>query len=266
VIFGVTAQALHPSEIISSETIGDYQKIKFQPQRYTYKEFLFQSAYMIRGHYLLIHSNLFIVLDSKMKEIYYNAKNQDKSYFYNPTFYFHKNPEKSFIISISDGMEYYFGEDIFVFTKEFAGVHAGFIPFAVPCHDLDMKNLKSVLRLEDKGDMGIIFSFDTDSLIDAPASGEYNVIANSKIQFTFLNGYLRPFSSPQAGDKTIINANSVNFRKQPSVNSPAIARLNVGDVVTVVGKNDEWYHVKFKEQTGYVHSNFLEPVEHEIKE
>jgi hypothetical protein len=77
------------------------------------------------------------------------------------------------------------------------------------------------------------------------------------------NCILVKFKPPQINDKTIINGNTVHLRKQPSVKSPAIAQLNVGDVVTVVGKNDEWYQVKFKEQTGYVHSNFLEPLEHE---
>jgi hypothetical protein len=70
------------------------------------------------------------------------------------------------------------------------------------------------------------------------------------------------FLPPQAGDKTITNVRRANLRKAPSTDAERITVVQIGSIVQILERaNDQWYHVKVGEQTGYIFGELLEPVE-----
>lgn len=54
-----------------------------------------------------------------------------------------------------------------------------------------------------------------------------------------------------------VNRYGVNFREEPSTESPSIAKLSKGTPVVITGKTDEWYRVEIDEQTGFISKEFI---------
>jgi hypothetical protein len=195
----------------------------------------------------------------------------------------------SFNYPEEDGYAYYYfnkcGTAIYTITAEFSGMNNGcsavryltdegillFLDYIRRDDDNDGVLIEHIVRYQHFGTLDdnkpSYLKYDNNLHLDSLKRSIRRTYYLGTFPFPSPTEYiLVRFLPPQKGESTIINANSVNLRKQPSVNSLAIAQLNVGDVVTVIDEKSEWYQVKFKEQTGYVHGDFLEPVEHEIKE
>ena len=54
-----------------------------------------------------------------------------------------------------------------------------------------------------------------------------------------------------------VNANGVNLREEPNRSSEKLAKLYLGNRITVTGENDEWYRVKAGKLTGYIVKEFV---------
>lgn len=60
-----------------------------------------------------------------------------------------------------------------------------------------------------------------------------------------------------AADYTLyINANSLNLRAGPSLDTSVIAKLKFGDKVTCEGENDEWMKVRYEDKLGYLKTEY----------
>lgn len=60
-------------------------------------------------------------------------------------------------------------------------------------------------------------------------------------------------SGTQANQKTVkINSQTVNVRSGPSTDSARVTQLSLGDVVTVLRDEGEWYYIQIGNTTGYV--------------
>lgn len=53
-----------------------------------------------------------------------------------------------------------------------------------------------------------------------------------------------------------ITADNLNFRKEASTDSDVIIKLNTGDKVEVLGEEEEWYQIKYNDDTGYIKKEF----------
>ena len=186
------AQLIQPSKVSSSEQVGDYQKVEYEPQDFPHQGYLFYNSYYIKDHYFLIGSTYFAILDSQLNQTYLREIDRDASYFYKPTFFFHKDPDKPFVISISDGMEYYEGEDIFVINSDFTGSYLGYVPPALfdPIEEMfyytDRNTyISDFLRLKSSKNGEIVFSFDTQNTAQNPKTPLEDV---SYLEYTYTAG------------------------------------------------------------------------------
>ena len=50
---------------------------------------------------------------------------------------------------------------------------------------------------------------------------------------------------------------NVNLRKNPSKNSAIVLKINLGETVTIIGRENDWYKVTYKSTTGYMMKQFL---------
>lgn len=54
---------------------------------------------------------------------------------------------------------------------------------------------------------------------------------------------------------------SLNLRSGPGLSHPVISQLNEGDIVVILERtDDEWYHINYHGEIGYVNSQFLKDV------
>ena len=75
-------------------------------------------------------------------------------------------------------------------------------------------------------------------------------------------------SSPRvqaSSEGTIINADTVNIRKETSTDSKIVLQVAINDKVEVIEKNGEWYKVKKDDKEGYINSEYIK-VSEEIKD
>lgn len=52
----------------------------------------------------------------------------------------------------------------------------------------------------------------------------------------------------------------VNFRVGPSTSKDLIQKINVGEIVTVLSFENDWYKISYGNKTGYMMAEFLKPV------
>lgn len=50
-----------------------------------------------------------------------------------------------------------------------------------------------------------------------------------------------------------------NFRKYPGINQPVLSELKNGTPVTIIGKTDHWYRVRYNGMIGYIAAQFVVP-------
>ena len=50
---------------------------------------------------------------------------------------------------------------------------------------------------------------------------------------------------------------NVNLRKNPSKNSAIVLKINLGETVTIIGRENDWYKVTYNSTTGYMMKEFL---------
>ena len=61
-----------------------------------------------------------------------------------------------------------------------------------------------------------------------------------------------------------VNTNGVRMRKKPSTEAEIITNLHNGDKVEIIEKDGNWYKIKYDNEEGYIHSDFVNS-EGEIK-
>ena len=54
---------------------------------------------------------------------------------------------------------------------------------------------------------------------------------------------------------------NVNLRKNPSKNSAIVLKINLGETVTIIGRENDWYKVTYNSTTGYMMKEFLSRLE-----
>ncbi len=73
-----------------------------------------------------------------------------------------------------------------------------------------------------------------------------------------------PSTSTSTSQKGRIQCDtSVNLRSQPNTSSEILASLPKNTIVTVTGKNNNWYSVTYNGKSGYVHPDYLTIIENE---
>ncbi|MFD1450982.1 MULTISPECIES: SH3 domain-containing protein [Oceanobacillus] len=65
------------------------------------------------------------------------------------------------------------------------------------------------------------------------------------------------------GEDFQVTADLLNIRSGPSADSEVVATLVTGDIVQVIGEEDEyeWVEVTYQDVTGYANAGYLEPAE-----
>ena len=64
--------------------------------------------------------------------------------------------------------------------------------------------------------------------------------------------------SQMAASGKVINANSLNVRKGPSISFDIIGKLSGGDKVKVIGESNGWYKIEYNGTYGYVSGSYIE--------
>lgn len=67
-----------------------------------------------------------------------------------------------------------------------------------------------------------------------------------------------------ASSEGVITGETVKLRKEPSMEGKLVTLLSVDNKVEVLGKDGEWYHIKYKEYEGYVFQDYVK-VKEQIK-
>ena len=68
-----------------------------------------------------------------------------------------------------------------------------------------------------------------------------------------------PTTAPTAAYPPVgyVNASSLHVRPEPNTDKYAIGGLKFGDMVTIVGKEGDWYKIQFKDGFGYVNAQYI---------
>ena len=91
-------------------------------------------------------------------------------------------------------------------------------------------------------------------------------ISKKELRFDMKTDKQVRFSTPQNGDLTVTNIRRANLRKSPSTDSERITFIEMGDIVKIEERaGDQWYKISAKGRAGYIFSEFIEPVEREVK-
>ena len=69
-----------------------------------------------------------------------------------------------------------------------------------------------------------------------------------------------PIPSGNQAKVTASSGKTVNLRKSPSTNSGIVLRIKLGETVTILGEENDWYKVSYKSSTGYMMKKFLNKV------
>ena len=69
--------------------------------------------------------------------------------------------------------------------------------------------------------------------------------------------HVTPIPSGSQAKVIATSGSTVNLRKSASTNSSIILRIKLGEMVTIVGEENDWYKVTYKSTTGYMMKQFL---------
>lgn len=62
----------------------------------------------------------------------------------------------------------------------------------------------------------------------------------------------------------VVNANRVNVRKEPNINSEVLGVVNHGDKFPIIGNEVRGFHrIDFSGQPGFIHSDYFKPIQEE---
>lgn len=67
-----------------------------------------------------------------------------------------------------------------------------------------------------------------------------------------------------AASDGVITGETVKLREEPSMDGSLVTLLSVDNKVEVLGKDGEWYHIKYKDYEGYVYQDYVD-VEDEVE-
>ena len=82
-------------------------------------------------------------------------------------------------------------------------------------------------------------------------------IASAAVMASAIVMPLTDISQAEAASQTITVTARVNFRKGPSMDYSVIKKLYKGYELTYLGQKGNWIKVKYKNDTGYVHKNYV---------
>jgi hypothetical protein len=190
---GLFAQTIKQSEVEKSEKAGQYQKITYQRQQTIYDGYKYDDAYLIRGFQFFFSPHSIVIIAPDGKKIYSENNNND-GWSADPTFYFPKNENQPFIISVSEGTELHWGSKIYIIDKQFKCKYAGYLELGVGINEEEYGDVAAVMKLEDRGKKGIRFTFACDSLMANPATDIrfQSKFSTKNFYFTLLNDTILP--------------------------------------------------------------------------
>ncbi|PFJ17963.1 peptidase M24 [Bacillus cereus] len=84
----------------------------------------------------------------------------------------------------------------------------------------------------------------------------YKVSVNNKVGYVQKDAILLK-NKLQSNNQYIVNANALNVRSEPNLESSILDVLPNGKFVTVEGEQGEWYKISHNGQTGYVQKTFV---------
>lgn len=62
----------------------------------------------------------------------------------------------------------------------------------------------------------------------------------------------------------VVNANRVNVRKKPNINSEVLGVVNHGEKFPIVGDDNRgFYSIDFDGKPGFIHSDYFKPIQEE---
>ena len=67
-----------------------------------------------------------------------------------------------------------------------------------------------------------------------------------------------------AASDGVITGETVKLREEPSMDGSLVTLLSVDNKVEVLGKDGEWYHIKYEDYEGYVYQDYVD-VEGEVE-
>lgn len=70
-------------------------------------------------------------------------------------------------------------------------------------------------------------------------------------------------SATTQATEIISQTDALNFREQPSVDAPILARMNAGDKAILLSRNGEWLHVQFNGVNGWVYAQYTSEISSE---
>lgn len=112
------------------------------------------------------------------------------------------------------------------------------------------------IRAEANTESEILFYLPNGVQVDVLAQAEdwYKVRYGIVEGFVY-NQYL--FINTDDGRNGIIMEDGVNLRNEPNTESEALAKMEVGSVVKVIGYEEAWYKVESDDKTGYVNRDYI---------
>ncbi|PHC01368.1 peptidase M24 [Bacillus toyonensis] len=84
----------------------------------------------------------------------------------------------------------------------------------------------------------------------------YKVSVNNKVGYVQKDAILQK-NKLQSTNQCIVNANALNVRSEPNLESSILDVLPNGKFVTIQGEQGEWYKISHNGQTGYVQKAFV---------
>lgn len=110
------------------------------------------------------------------------------------------------------------------------------------------------------------------SILDSASKGEVVVVVSKhddwyKVIYDLQEGYMHADYLNVATKENAelgygkINGSSVNLRSGPSTSHKAVTRGNKGDKVYIIGINEGWYKVIFKDKICYIRSDYVDLTE-----
>ena len=69
--------------------------------------------------------------------------------------------------------------------------------------------------------------------------------------------HVTPIPSGSQAKVTASSGGTVNLRKSASANSAVVLRIKLGETVTIIGEENDFYKVTYKSATGYMMKKFL---------
>lgn len=199
--FSITStviQAQVPSKILTDEKTGSYRKVTYEPQTVTYNETEYREAYLIHGIRFCFSPNGNTVITAPDGRTVFSENGEYvDGWSARPTFYFPKDKERPFIVSVTSGMETYWGSSLYVIDQDYTCRQIGFLslaPMTGYYYAGEFDDVETVLKIKDQGQKGIRFSFAGDSVCYNLGTDDrfHGCTSTEELYFTYVGDTLLP--------------------------------------------------------------------------